>query len=64
MIIEVILDPIEEGGSYFVKHYSDDPAKALLQEDTGLLYKEAIDLIDTEHTYIEVDDPDFNREEE
>ena len=31
MIIETLLDPIEEGGSFFMKYESDDPSKALLQ---------------------------------
>jgi len=63
MIIETMLDPVEEGGSFFMKYESDDPSKALLQNETGLIYKEAIDLITSEYTYTEIDDPDYIEEE-
>lgn len=64
MIIETLLDPIEEGGSFFMKYESDDPSKALLQNETGIIYKEAIDLITSGYTYTEIDDPEYVKEEE
>ena len=47
-----------------MKYESDDPSKALLQNETGIIYKEAIDLITSGYTYTEIDDPEYSKEEE
>ena len=40
-----------------VKHWTDDPAKILLQVETGHMYNEAIDVYPCVFTYNEVDNP-------
>lgn len=47
----------------FVKHYTDNPDKILLQVETGCLYEEAIDLYPCRFTYQEVDKPVEEEEE-
>jgi len=47
----------------FIKHYTDDPDKILLQVETGYLYDEAIDLFPCQFTYQEVDKPVEEEEE-
>lgn len=40
-----------------VKHWTDNPAKVLLQVETGHMYDEAIDVYPCAFTYNEVDKP-------
>lgn len=39
-----------------IKHYSDS-GMMLLQEETGMKYSEAVDVIPCRYTYIETDEP-------
>lgn len=44
-----------KGNSNLIRTYTDDPAKALLQLQTGAVYAEAIDVYPLKYTYEETE---------
>ena len=52
----MIIEEIIGGNPNLVRRYSDR-GMLLLQEDTGMLYGEAVDLVTSPHTYQETDTP-------
>lgn len=53
MIIEEYIT--NENGTRFIHHYTDDPLKTMLQNETGLTYDDAVDWPDAGYTYTEID---------
>ena len=53
-----------ENGDKFIHHYTDDPTKTMLQVETGLTYEDAIDLIESNYTYVEIDKPEEENDAE
>ena len=51
----IIVEPITDHPG-LVKRYSDE-GKLLLQEQTGAVYAEAVDVEDAPYTYVETDAP-------
>ena len=52
-----------EDNIQFIHHYTDDPTKTMLQNETGLTYEDAVDWPDAGYTYTEIDKPEEENEE-
>ena len=47
-----------QGNPKLIRTYTDDPAKALLQLETGAVYEEAIDTYPPRYEYTETEKPE------
>nr|DAK97141.1 MAG TPA: hypothetical protein [Caudoviricetes sp.] len=47
-----------KGNKKLIRTYSDDPTKALLQQETGAVYEEAIDRYPARYGYDETEKPE------
>ena len=53
----MIVEKIITIGTKQFKHTKSDEDKCILQQETGVIYEEAIDVLESNYTYIETDRP-------